>query len=55
MPMPPCCVSFSLCLGGKNNPHVNCKKKMDLKEYMKAKTSLADDNHDWIEEVEYFK
>jgi hypothetical protein len=29
-----------------NDPHFNCKKKVDLKEYMKAKTSLVDDNYD---------
>lgn len=55
MPMPPMLCFLPLCLGGKNDPHVHCKKKTDLKKYMKAKTSLANDNHDWIEEAEYFE
>jgi hypothetical protein len=28
---------------------------MDMKKYMKTKASLADNNYDLIEEVEYFK
>jgi hypothetical protein len=38
-----------------NVPHFNCKKKINLKQYMKVKTFLVNDNHDLIEEVEYFK
>ncbi len=38
-----------------SDPHLNCKKKMDLKKYMKVKTFLVNDNYDLIEEVEYFK
>ncbi len=38
-----------------NDPHLNCKKKMDLNKYMKVKTILVNDNYDLIEEVEYFK
>jgi hypothetical protein len=34
---------------------LNCKKKIDFKEYMKTKASLEDDNYDLIEEMEYFK
>jgi hypothetical protein len=32
-----------------------CKKKVDMKEYMKVEASLVDNNYDLIEEVEYFK
>lgn len=38
-----------------SDPHLNCKKKMDLKKYMKMKTFLVNDNYDLIEDVEYFK
>jgi hypothetical protein len=34
------------------HPHFNCKKKVDVIEYVKAKASLADDNYDLIERVE---
>jgi hypothetical protein len=37
------------------HPHFNCKKKVDYMEYVKAKASLADDNYDLIEKVEYFE
>ncbi len=33
-----------------NDPCLNCKKKMNMKEYMKVEVSLADDNYDLIEE-----
>jgi hypothetical protein len=33
-----------------NDPCLNCKKKMNMKEYMKVKVSLADDNYDLIKE-----
>jgi len=29
----------------------NCKKKVDMKEYMKMESSLADNNYDLIEET----
>jgi predicted transcriptional regulator len=38
-----------------SDPHLNCKKKMDLKKYMKVKTFLVNDNYDLIEKMEYFK
>jgi hypothetical protein len=38
-----------------NDPSFNCKKKMNMKKYMKLDISLADDNYDLIEEAEYFK
>ncbi len=37
------------------HPHFNCKKKVDFIVYVKAKTSLANDNYDLIEKVEYFE
>lgn len=37
------------------HPHFNCKKKVDFIEYVKAKASLANDNYDLIEKVEYFE
>lgn len=39
----------------KNWPNdlcLNCKKKVDMKEYMKVKVSLANKNYDLIEEVD---
>jgi len=38
-----------------NDVCFNCKKKVDMKEYMKVKASLVDNNYDLIEKVEYFK
>jgi hypothetical protein len=37
------------------HPHFNCKKKVDFIGYVKGKASLADDNYDLIEKVEYFE
>jgi hypothetical protein len=33
---------------------LNCKKKVDMKKYMKVEASLVDNNYDLIEEVKYF-
>ncbi len=38
-----------------NDPCLNCKKKVNMKKYMKIDISLMDDNYDLIEEAEYFK
>ncbi len=37
-----------------NDLHLNCRKIVDLKKYMKTDAFLVDD-YDLIEEVEYFK
>ncbi len=38
-----------------NDLCLNCKKKVDMKEYMKMESSLVDNNYDLIEEAEYFE
>jgi hypothetical protein len=34
-----------------NDPHFTCKKKVNMKKYMKAQTSLVNDNSNLIEKT----
>jgi hypothetical protein len=38
-----------------NDPHHNCKPNANLKEYWKKEDSLAKENYDLLEEVDFFE
>jgi len=38
-----------------NDPHVNCIPNKNVKDYLKVKGFLVDDNNELIEEKKYFE